>query len=596
MQLRTKTFIATFGVAAISLLLAASLISWSLKARVDERIERNLLGNAKLVAQLLSQGVEEMDPVELDDEVDALGTLLGARITLIGPNGRVVGDSDENVLEEIAYPEIRSEIEATRRDGYAITTRPSTVVDTEILYAVVPVRHRLISYVRLALPRAEFDQDTKTVRRLTLVALLIAVMSALGLAWVTSLWLKRRVQTATKSVERYALGDWSRPIRDYGRDEIGNLVRVFDGTIQELGRRMDQSSREKILMSALLSGMAEGLLVINPIGRLEIANEAACRILKFNETDVGRPYVELFRDPVVTAQITSALAGLTPDSVEVVLNHDQRRAFVALTSPVGVSGGNSAVLILREITELRRAETIRQDFMANVSHELRTPLTVIRGAVEALADIIPTGAPDQQRFFEIIARHTERMTRLVNDLLRLARLDARQEILDTKLCSTDAVLVGVWADLVTAIESKRLSFEKEIEARASMIVVDPTKLHDVLRNLLENAVNYAPEGSVIRFESFLEDKNIVMRISDSGPGIPETDLPRVFERFYRVDRARTRDLGGTGLGLAIVKHLVGLHGGAVRAANRPEGGAIFTISLPKAADQDLGAAVTKSVR
>jgi two-component system phosphate regulon sensor histidine kinase PhoR len=238
------------------------------------------------------------------------------------------------------------------------------------------------------------------------------------------------------------------------------------------------------------------------------------------------------------------------------------------------------VLVLHDITDLRRADRIRRDFVANVSHELRTPLTAIRGYVEALLDAPPKPA-ETRKFLEIIARHSSRMERLVKDLLRLARLDAGQEALETVPCSVDALFSGVIADLTPVIEARDQHVDIQVAPDAASVAGDPAKLHDVLRNLVENASNYSPEGSRIVLSSRAEGAFVVIDVADSGPGIPEADLSRIFERFYRVDKARSRESGGTGLGLSIVRHLVELHGGEVRAINKPEGGAIFRITLPK---------------
>jgi two-component system, OmpR family, phosphate regulon sensor histidine kinase PhoR len=237
---------------------------------------------------------------------------------------------------------------------------------------------------------------------------------------------------------------------------------------------------------------------------------------------------------------------------------------------------------MHDITDLRRADRIRRDFVANVSHELRTPLTAVRGYVEALLDD-GTEPADVRRFLEIIGRHTLRMERLVRDLLRLARLDAGQEALEHVPCAVESLFSGVITELASALDAREQTVDERVAPDATTVSGDPAKLHDALRNLLENATNYAPEGSIITMASERRGARIRLTVSDSGPGIPEADLPRVFERFYRVDKSRTRgsrDPGGTGLGLAIVKHLIELHGGRVTAANRPEGGAVFTVELP----------------
>ena len=236
------------------------------------------------------------------------------------------------------------------------------------------------------------------------------------------------------------------------------------------------------------------------------------------------------------------------------------------------------MLVLHDITDLRRADQIRRDFVANVSHELRTPLTAIRGYVEALLDDRPD-PEETRRFLEIIARQSLRMERLVSDLLRLARLDARQEALDLASCDMQQLFNTVIGDVAATVEAKRQQITIAVDPDACRIKADPAKLHDVLRNLVENAVNYSPEAATIQLEAARHDGAVTITVSDSGPGIPPDDLSRVFERFYRVDKSRSRP-GGTGLGLAIVKHLVELHGGQAAAENRPQGGARFVITLP----------------
>jgi two-component system phosphate regulon sensor histidine kinase PhoR len=285
----------------------------------------------------------------------------------------------------------------------------------------------------------------------------------------------------------------------------------------------------------------------------------------------------VIRHPDIAAQLTAALHGEEIGGQELTLARDPGRTLLTRAAPVsGPSGGG--VLVLHDITDLRRADQIRRDFVANVSHELRTPLTAIRGYVEALLDG-PADAESTRKFLEIIARHSTRMERLVKDLLRLARLDARQELLETARCDIKQIFSAVTADLAPTIEDKNQRITVDVIAEARHVDGDPAKLHDIIRNLVENAVNYSPEGTEVRLGAAQDNGTYTITVADSGPGIPTEDLTRVFERFYRVDKSRSRP-GGTGLGLAIVKHLVELHGGEAVAANRAEGGAVFTIKLP----------------
>jgi two-component system phosphate regulon sensor histidine kinase PhoR len=349
-------------------------------------------------------------------------------------------------------------------------------------------------------------------------------------------------------------------------------------SMREMSGRIDELLRDRARLDAILSGMVEGVLVLDGGGRIQLANRAAQKMLRMDTASIGRPYVEVIRHPDIAEQLGSVLRGEEADSRELALTRDPGRTFVARAASVARGGGGGAVLVLHDITDLRRADQIRRDFVANVSHELRTPLTAIRGYVEALLDD-RSDAEDTTRFLEIIARHSARMERLVSDLLRLARLDARQEALDLAPCDLQQLFNTVVGDVAQTAEEKRQHITTAVDPAACRITADPAKLHDVLRNLVENAVHYAPDAATIRLEAERDNGLVRISVSDSGPGIPPDDLSRVFERFYRVDKSRSRP-GGTGLGLAIVKHLVELHGGQATAENRPEGGARFIVTVP----------------
>jgi two-component system phosphate regulon sensor histidine kinase PhoR len=326
--------------------------------------------------------------------------------------------------------------------------------------------------------------------------------------------------------------------------------------------------------------MAEGVVVVNAEGQVQLANLAARRMLRLQEGAEGRHYLEIVRDPDIAAQVSAALAGREGESIELPLQHGL--IVTVRTAPVAAERATGAVVVLHDITDLRRADRVRRDFVANVSHELRTPLTAVRGYVQALLDGGADG-PSSRKFLEIISRHTLRMERLVRDLLRLARLDAGQEQREHVPCTVASLFSGVEADLLPLLESRGVRVRHEIGAEADTVHGDPAALHDVFRNLLENAVNYSPENGTVVMGSQREGGRMLLSVADQGCGIPEADLGRVFERFYRVDKARSRserDPGGTGLGLAIVKHLVELHGGRVRAVNSRDRGAVFTVELP----------------
>jgi len=577
---RAKIFLASLGVAAAALVFVTVIVAY--ERRQDERtsIEMRLITQAQLIAELLSQNPNISSSQDLDDEADRLAELMQTRVTLIAGDGHVVGDSDleGQALADVENHLQRPEVQQARAQGVGVVARYSTTVRIEMLYAAVTAHHPQVQYVRVALPLTTVSDQIRRVGRQAVLAFALAIPFALALAWLASALLSKRVRAIAAVAQRYRKGDLTRPTYDYGPDELGEVARVLDGSVQELGRRLNELSRDRARLDAILFGMVEGVLVLDAAGRVQLANRAAQSMLRMDTSSIGRPYVEVIRHPDIAAQLGTALRGQEVDSREIALTRDPGRTFVARAAPVSRGGGGGAVLVLHEITDLRRADQIRRDFVANVSHELRTPLTAIRGYVEALLDD-RSDSEDARKFLEIIARHSERMERLVSDLLRLARLDARQEALDLASCDLQQLFNTVIADVAQTAEAKDQQITTAVDSGGSRVTADPAKLHDVLRNLVENAVHYSPDHAAIRLEAMHQNGVVRISVSDSGPGIPPEDLSRVFERFYRVDKSRARP-GGTGLGLAIVKHLVELHGGQAVAENRPEGGARFVITLP----------------
>jgi two-component system, OmpR family, phosphate regulon sensor histidine kinase PhoR len=581
---RAKIFFTAFAAAALAVLVATALVSWSIRRNLEQRIERELGLEARMAAEILAHHDAATEP-QLDAEADALGRILGARVTFIAADGRVVGDSDLTAeeLRTIENHGSRPEVIEARQQGFGAAQRHSATIGTDMLYVAIPVKNPgmpLLSFVRLALPLTDVDRQLTVVRTLAATGFAVGLGAALVLTWIFSAPLARRLRSIDERARRYAQGDLSRSIPDYGQDEIGTVARTLDSLAHDLGARLAGLEADRARMAAILSGMIEGVLVVNEHGRLQLANEAARRMLRIDDAVEGRHYPEIVRQPAVAGQIAAALAGRPTASVELTGLRDPDVTLIARTAPVDVSPGRGAVVVLHDITDLRRSDRVRRDFVANVSHELRTPLTAIRGYVEALADANPE---EGRRFLEIVSRHTLRMERLVRDLLRLARLDAGQEILERVPCSIDGLFSAVETDVATLLSARRQTVERDIAPDAIKVSGDPVKLQDALRNLLENATNHAPEGSRILMQVRRAGGKIVITVADEGPGIPPNDLTRIFERFYRVDKSRTRDgkdPGGTGLGLSIVRHLVELHGGRVTAANRPEHGAIFTVELP----------------
>jgi two-component system phosphate regulon sensor histidine kinase PhoR len=552
-----------------------------MRRQIDDQIESTLVAETRLAAELLSQTTTPPTIAELQEEAVRIGDLLSARVTFVAEDGRVLGDSFEK-LADLASMENhaqRPEVVDARAHGIGRTRRYSASVKMDMLYAAVPVRHPTIAFVRVAVPLTDVGHQVQTVLTATGTGLGLALVGAAAIAWLFSIRVSQRVRLIAQVARRYESGDLTPPHLGFGDDELGTVARALDQSVQEVGRRLAEQARDRARMEAILAGMVEGVIVVDAQGRLQLVNDAARLMLKLSDVAIGRQYSETIKVPTIAELVAEVLLGHKPDALQLSPPRDPSRAIMARAAPAAGAAEHGVILVLHDITDLKRADQIRRDFVANVSHELRTPLTAIRGYVEALSEE-DTNAEERRRFLEIIGRQTQRMERLVKDLLRLARLDAGQETLDLVACDTRLLVEGVVDDLESAADERQQRVEVEIAPDAAIVHADPAKLHDALRNLVVNAITYSPEQSTIRVEATPVDGRTTISVSDEGPGIPDDHLTRVFERFYRVDKSRARDPGGTGLGLAIVKHLVELHGGRVHVENNPQAGARFIITLP----------------
>jgi two-component system, OmpR family, phosphate regulon sensor histidine kinase PhoR len=578
---QTRLFFAALSAVLIALAVAGALFATTMRRQANARIESTLIADVRLAAELIARSKPVEDLAVLDEEADRIGQFIGARVTFIAADGRVLGDSSEplDALAGMENHAERPEVIQARERGIGRAQRYSDTLKIDMLYVAVPVSHPPLAFVRMALPLADVRQQLRPILTSTLTALGFGLVGAGIIAWMVSTRVGRRVRLIAQVAERYQRGDLTPPLLGFGDDEVGTVARALDDSVHEVGRKLAEQARDRARMEALLAGMVEGVIVVDPQGRLQLVNHAARQMLRLASVAIGRPYLETIRFPAITELLAAVLFGGAANPVQFSPPRDPSRTIMATAAPAAGTAAHGVVIVLHDITELRRADQIRRDFVANVSHELRTPLTAIRGYVEALAED-DASADDRGRFLEIIGRHTQRMERLVKDLLRLARLDAGQETLDVIPCDTRNLTDTVVTDVAEAAEERGQEVTVTIGPGADTVRADPAKLHDVLRNLVANAITYSPAKSRIDIDVTSEGNRVRIVVSDQGPGIPEEDLTRVFERFYRVDKSRVRDPGGTGLGLAIVKHLIELHGGNISVENRPEGGARFMITLP----------------
>ena len=468
-----------------------------------------------------------------------------------------------------------------------MSRRYSATLDIEMLYVAVPVRNEtapMISEVRLALPLTDIRDELAALRRTALVAAAAGLASALLLAWAASLFLSGRVADDRRSGRAAMPAATSRVRRGTTAPTKSARSRACSTSRSATSAAAPRSSpRIAPAWRPSSAGWPKASWSSTRRGTCSWPTAPRSGCCGCRTSPEGRHYLEIIRNPDIAAQISAALrGGQEGQSLELPLPHGV--IVTVRSASVRAERATGAVVVLHDITELRRADRVRRDFVANVSHELRTPLTAVRGYVEALLDG-GADAASSRRFLEIISRHTLRMERLVRDLLRLARLDAGQERREHVACTVSSLFGGVEADLIALMESRRVEVDQDIAADAQTVHGDPAALHDIFRNLLENAINYSPEDGTVVMGCRREGSRLLLTVADEGRGIPEADLPRIFERFYRVDKARSA-ASAIRAGPASAWRSSSISSnctrGRVSAANRREGGAIFTVELPRA--------------
>jgi two-component system phosphate regulon sensor histidine kinase PhoR len=367
-------------------------------------------------------------------------------------------------------------------------------------------------------------------------------------------------------------------------DELGQMGNGLNRMAREAGEKIDRLAKNLAETEALLRGMEEGVLILDLNGRIKQMNGAMGTILAHAfPSDVGKHYLEVFRDPELNDLIQATLADKKGYRRSLSPLGQPGKTFQVQSSLVQYpdSGGEGVIVVFHDVTDLKRLERVRQDFVANVSHELRTPLAAIKGYVEALRDGGLRNAAQAEQFLQVIQRHSERMDKIVSDLLLLSEMESPDRVLQKESLNLPEIIQAAVEAVRPLAEGKRQKIQVGPMEKIPPLRADNQKIHQVLINLLNNAISYTSEEGSITVEAGQVPEGAEISVADNGIGIQPEDLPRIFERFYRVDKGRSRDLGGTGLGLSIVKHIVEAHGGHVRVESKPDKGSRFTFFLPR---------------
>jgi two-component system phosphate regulon sensor histidine kinase PhoR len=556
-------FLLVIGATAITLEVAVRS-AWERTLR--DQIERNL----KQKTLMFAHRVESDRQHSLADIAAQEGQAAGARATIIDPTGRVLADSqaEPGAMENHAQ---RKEFVSALHGELGVDQRTSHTIGIPFLYVAAPVSG---GAVRFAYPLSEIETTRNKVVGALRWGSLTAFLFALLVAAAASHYVAGRLRRIVAFAERVAGGDLTARIASPSGDEIGQVAAALDKTarrVEESFSRVQTSQRE---LETLLNSMQDAVIAVGPDGRVQWANRGMDRLLPSPHRQ-NAPVIDSVRDPDFLAALQGATQKHTVTSARSV-TIAPGRTFDVTAAPMP---GGGAVAVLRDLTETERMEKTRRDFIANVSHELRTPLTSIQGYTETILDSAPEN-DHVREFLEIIRKNATRMSRLTEDLLTLARVESGEQRFDIQRVAPEELLGDALESFREMARSHGVELVKESTVASADVDADREAIHQVFSNLIENALKYAATGKQVALGARAVPGAVEFYVRDFGPGISSEHLPRLFERFYRVDKARSRESGGTGLGLAIAKHIVLAHGGAIRAESELNHGSSFLFTLP----------------
>lgn len=572
--MRNRIFFKLLAAFVLVIVAGTVTLDISIRRAWEESLRETIESNLRQKALMFANRVQSDRGSSLQQIVSQEAQAAGARATIIDVTGRVLADSEADVASAKNQGQ-EPEFVAALRGEIAVASRPSASLGIPFLYVAAPIPG---GAARFAYALSDPDAGTARSRNTLLLGSAIAFLAALLIAGAAAQLTAHRLRRIVQFSERIAAGDLSARISEETGDEIGQLAAALDKTARHLQKNFEALQTSQRQLEILLNSMEDAVIAIGPDNRVQWANQ---RMEKLQRTRLSAPVVETVRDPdflrvirganelrtVLTARATSVVRG---------------RVFDVTAAPMP---GGGAVAVLRDLTETERMEKTRRDFIANVSHELRTPLTSIQGYAETLLD--STNEDNHSReFLEVIRKNASRMSRLTEDLLTLARVESGEQRFDAQ-----PVLPGeLLNDAVESFQDQARAhgIELQVENGTQVAVnADREAIHQVFSNLIDNALKYAASGGRLVLGALPAAHGVEFYVRDFGTGIASEHLPRLFERFYRVDKARSRESGGTGLGLAIAKHIVLAHGGAIRAESELNHGSVFLFTLPLATVPDL---------
>ena len=578
-----KLFPIFFAITLISVLIVGLYASNTLHDSYYSQAEQDLEVRAHLIAEDVADIIQKENNSKLSAFLKSLDKASGTRITLIDPKGKVIADSESDpaMMENHSdRPEFRQAI----RNRVGKSRRQSPTLGITMVYVAIPIRHddKVIAVLRTSLAATALDAAQIIIyRRIGFGVLFIAILAGIA-SFLAARRISRPVTEMRKVASLFASGDFKSRIPTSDTEEFANLSDMLNIMAIQLDKQVRTITQQASEQHAILSSMKEGVLAVDNEDRVMILNPTAERLLGLTQDSVkDKTIQEAFRNPNLQRFFEKSYAGVNQTVDEMVFYGQENRLVQAIGTPLEDTSGNriGVLVVLNDITQTRKLENMRKDFVANVSHELKTPITSIKGFVETLREGAIQNPDKAQEFLGIVARQADRLNAIIDDLLALSKIEQQSESSEIELeLSSIRTVIQAAADNCKA-KAAESRVEIDIECNEYLTaLVNPPLLEQAITNLIDNAIKYSTDSSINIQAEELNDE-VAIRVIDKGSGIESQHIPRLFERFYRIDKARSRKLGGTGLGLAIVKHIVQAHHGRIEVKSTPSKGSTFTIYL-----------------
>ena len=569
----------------ISLLAVTWYASGAMRQFFLDQTATDLKARAALLEKQIAGFLSPLDAAAIDLICKEAGRLAATRITVILPDGSVIGDSRETprLMDNHAN---RPEVGTALAGQTGQSMRFSNTLMQRMLYVAVPIKdqQKVLAVLRTSLPATAVEAEIRSTQlKIALGGCFIALLAA-GISWFISRRISRPIEQVKKSAEHFAAGDLNHRLAPPATEEMGGLAVAMNQMAAQLSDRIETIIRQRNQLETVLASMLEGVIAVDADERVISINQAAGRLFENDPIGCqGKSIQEVIRSPALQQFIRNALKNMSPAEEDIIVFQNEERIIAAKSSPLLDASQQQmgALVVFNDVTQLRRLEHMRRDFVANVSHEIKTPLTAIKGFVETIQQGKVETIEEKERFLAIVQKHVDRINTIVDDLLTLSKIEQEDE--SKKISFENVKLEDVFRSAIqicmpkAAQKNIRIDLECEKEISAA---IDPTLMEQALVNLLDNALKYSEPKSRILVKLHCENSEMIISVQDHGIGIAQKHLSRLFERFYRVDKARSREMGGTGLGLAIVKHIAQAHGGRVTVDSRLGEGSRFSIHLP----------------